>query len=462
MGEDKSALSTEVHIICGPPGSGKTTFVQKHMQPGDLILDMDAIVAALTGNKSTHPDYSNVMNTALAVRETIYKSIESGKAGKRAFVITATSDKQQVENLSRRLHGSMHYMDTPEAECIKRICNDPTRPDKEKDRALVKRWFSVSKSTEKGIPMNETVNQETNGTAAAQQENRTFTQDEVNAIVADRLTRERAKYADYDDLKGKAGRADEADSRAAALQQQLDAMKADNDRREMKQRVSAATGVPAALLTGDTEESCTEQAHEIMQFAAPSYQAIPDGGTAGAVGNYQDVFSPASDNALSNAFCRDNKDKEKDNISSSTATAENDISACVQAYEQNIGPIARAAFDDISRQLADLPADLICEAIGEAALNNKRSWNYVKAILKRCREQNILSVDAYRAEKENHAAAAAARAAPAARPQSKQAAVRERLKKRLEEMGGAQGDEPADNRIYVEATELVAEPLQGE
>lgn len=156
------------------------------------------------------------------------------------------------------------------------------------------------------------------------------------------------------------------------------------------------------------------------------------------------------------------KDKDKDNISSSTATAESDISACVQAYEQNIGPIARAAFDDISRQLTDLPADIICEAIGEAALNNKRSWNYVKAILKRCREQNILSVDAYRAEKENHAAAAVARAAPAARPQSKQAAVRERLKKRLEEMGGAQSDDPADNRIYVEATELVAEPLPGE
>lgn len=156
------------------------------------------------------------------------------------------------------------------------------------------------------------------------------------------------------------------------------------------------------------------------------------------------------------------KKKDKDNISSSTATAESDISACVQAYEQNIGPIARAAFDDISRQLTDLPADLICEAIGEAALNNKRSWNYVKAILKRCREQNILSVDAYRAEKENHAAAAAARATPAARPQSKQAAVRERLRKRLEEMGGAQSDDPADNRIYVEATELVAEPLQGE
>ena len=79
----------------------------------------------------------------------------------------------------------------------------------------------------------------------------------------------------------------------------------------MKKKVSDATGVPEALLTGDTEESCTEQAHEIMQFAAPSYPAIPDGGTAGAVGNYQDVFSPASDKALSKAFCRDNKHKPK-------------------------------------------------------------------------------------------------------------------------------------------------------
>ena len=61
--------------------------------------------------------------------------------------------------------------------------------------------------------MAETVNQETNGTAAETQENeqRTFTQAEMNAIIQDRLTRERGKYADYETLKAKAAKFDAAE-----------------------------------------------------------------------------------------------------------------------------------------------------------------------------------------------------------------------------------------------------------
>lgn len=147
--------------------------------------------------------------------------------------------------------------------------------------------------------MNETVNQEMNGTTPAQQENRTFTQDEVNAIVADRLTRERAKYADYDDLKVKAGKTD-------ALQQQLDAIAADKARREMKQKVSDATGVPVELLTGETEEACTAQAQAIRAYANP-YPNVKDGGTAGAIGN----FCPYN-SGISDAFSRDRKHQPKE------------------------------------------------------------------------------------------------------------------------------------------------------
>ncbi len=147
--------------------------------------------------------------------------------------------------------------------------------------------------------MNETVNQEMNETAPAQKENRTFTQDEVNAIVADRLARERAKYADYDDLKAQAGKTD-------ALQQQLDAIAADKARREMKQKVSDATGVPVELLTGETEEACTAQAQAIRAYTNP-YPNVKDGGTAGAIGN----FCPYN-SGISDAFSRDRKHQPKE------------------------------------------------------------------------------------------------------------------------------------------------------
>jgi len=264
------------------------------MRPGDIVLDMDTIVSALTGSKSAHPDYSGIMDTALSVREAVYKSIESGKAGKRAFVITSSSDRKQVNALARRLHGYTHYMDTPESECVRRIRNDPTRPDKEKDSALVKHWFSACTLAEKGTTMNETVTQEARTTAAGeQQEPRTFTQEEVNSIVADRLNSERAKYADYDDLKAKASQYD-------TTKAQLDALNSANARRDMIARVAAATGCPAELLTGDTEEACTAQAQAITAFAntqqPAGYPNARDGGTPlhlPTQANTADAFSRA-------------------------------------------------------------------------------------------------------------------------------------------------------------------------
>ena len=126
--------------------------------------------------------------------------------------------------------------------------------------------------------MAETVHQEpTTPAVEGQQPERTFTQAEMNAIISDRLSRERSKYADYDDLKAKAQQFDaaqeagktelqKANEKAAKLQEQLDTLTKANTLRDIRGKVAAATGVPAELLSGDTEEACTAQAQHLAGY----------------------------------------------------------------------------------------------------------------------------------------------------------------------------------------------------
>lgn len=121
---------------------------------------------------------------------------------------------------------------------------------------------------------------------------RTFTQDEVNAIVGKRLAEEKGKYADYETLKAKATKYDEAEEaskselqkateRANALEAELGEMKKAESVRQIREKVSQETGVPIGLLSCDTEEACTEQAKSILAFAQPnSYPKVKDGGEA--------------------------------------------------------------------------------------------------------------------------------------------------------------------------------------
>lgn len=64
-----------------------------------------------------------------------------------------------------------------------------------------------------------------------------------------------------------------------AATEELTALKQSNALRELREKVSKDTGVPASLLTGDTEDACKSQAEAIKSFAGGSgYPRLPDGG----------------------------------------------------------------------------------------------------------------------------------------------------------------------------------------
>lgn len=140
---------------------------------------------------------------------------------------------------------------------------------------------------ETGIQTNQ-VKTNTQSAEPTATEPQTFTQDDVNRIIAKRV----AKYADYDELKQKATKFDEqveagkselqkATEKASSLQAELDALKEAESVRKMREEVADAKGIPAKLLTGKTAEECEAQAAELIAWAQKSnsgYPKVPDGG----------------------------------------------------------------------------------------------------------------------------------------------------------------------------------------
>lgn len=132
--------------------------------------------------------------------------------------------------------------------------------------------------------------EQVNGTVTETQE-RTFTQEEVNAIVENRVRKESAKYADYEELQKKASKLDQieedskselqkATEKAEALQKQIDDLTRAKELNDIRTKVSNETGVPSTLLSAETEELCKAQADAILEFAKSknSYPSVKDAG----------------------------------------------------------------------------------------------------------------------------------------------------------------------------------------
>ena len=155
------------------------------------------------------------------------------------------------------------------------------------------------------------------------------------------------------------------------------------------------------------------------------------------------------------AYCEKSQYKEQrtknkeQNITTTTTTAQacEGLQQCIECYEQNIGAISRAAYEGIVGYLEQVEPDLVCEAINQAAINNKRSWGYAQAILRDCLQKNITTRAAYLAEKE-------------ARSQQKGAAQRQQMKTTQEKLreiakGGIADDVSADGGAPIAGYELL-------
>lgn len=133
---------------------------------------------------------------------------------------------------------------------------------------------------------------------------KTFTQDEVNAFLAEDRRKTSTKYSDYDALKAKAAEYDKAQDaaktelqkaidRAVAAEKERDDLKAadkarldkeahEADKKKWADAAAKKAGVPAEAIKGETEDEIKEHADQLAKLLprkghVPTEGLLPEG-----------------------------------------------------------------------------------------------------------------------------------------------------------------------------------------
>lgn len=127
-------------------------------------------------------------------------------------------------------------------------------------------------------------------------------QEQLDKIVGARVGRERAKYSDYDDLKAKAAKLDEAEqAKKSEIQKAIERAEAAEKRAEaaelggLRAEVARSKGVPVGSVLGVSKEEMEASADELIKWR--------DGAEAEKVkkdrrSSLKSGASPATDGAL--------------------------------------------------------------------------------------------------------------------------------------------------------------------
>lgn len=117
----------KVYYVYGSPCSGKSTFVRENMQSGDLVLDIDRLWSALSGQ----PEYikpNSLKPIIFNVRNAIFDSIKT-RAGswQTAWVIEGGAFLGDRMRRIETLGAESIFIEATRDECIQRLASDEKR-----------------------------------------------------------------------------------------------------------------------------------------------------------------------------------------------------------------------------------------------------------------------------------------------------------------------------------------------
>lgn len=102
----------KVYIVYGAPCSGKSTYVNQMARRHDLIVDLDAIYAAIS-ICPYHEHQNSLKRAAFAVRDTLIEQVRLRVGNWRdAYIVGGYPRKLQREQLAARLDAELVFVET--------------------------------------------------------------------------------------------------------------------------------------------------------------------------------------------------------------------------------------------------------------------------------------------------------------------------------------------------------------
>jgi adenylate kinase family enzyme len=117
---------SRVTIVCGSPGSGKTTYVKDHMEKGDLIIDLDWIYRAISNTENTIKD-ERLVPFVFEVRDALYNRLNRPNDLRKAWIVACLPKAQDREAMSRRFSAEVILINRTRKECMQQILGDKNR-----------------------------------------------------------------------------------------------------------------------------------------------------------------------------------------------------------------------------------------------------------------------------------------------------------------------------------------------
>lgn len=111
------ANRTPVTLVCGPPCSGKSTYVAERMRPGDLVVDVDLLYQAI-GVPGLHAEHElRLWPFAMAARDALLARLGEPNDLVRAWVISSAPRRAERANPPG---ACVVVLAVPEEECVRR------------------------------------------------------------------------------------------------------------------------------------------------------------------------------------------------------------------------------------------------------------------------------------------------------------------------------------------------------